>query len=96
MDTAGQEIGRIETRLRQMSARLDRLAAKADETQGDAQTEATLEYRKRIDFAKSKHAAVRGKLDAYRAANGEKWENFRGDVETAWRDWADAFKAAKQ
>lgn len=96
MDTAGQEIGKIETRLRQMSARLDRLSAKADEAQREEQTEAKLDYRRRIDFAKSKHAAVRGKLDAYRAANGEKWENFKGQVETAWRDWAAAFKAVKQ
>lgn len=95
MDTAGQEIGKIETRLRQMSTRLDRLAAEADDTQHEAQTEAELDYRRRIDLARSKHAVVRGKLDAYKAAKGEKWDNFRGGVEAAWRDWADAFSAVR-
>lgn len=95
MDTAGQELERIETRLRQMSTRLDRLVAKEDSNQREAQTEAELDYRRRIELARSKHAAVRGKLDAYKAANGEKWENFKGAVETAWRDWAAALKAVK-
>jgi multidrug resistance efflux pump len=96
METAGQEIGRIETRLRQLGAKLDKLAAKADEAQGEAETEATLDYRRLIDFAKSKQATVRGKLDAYKAANGQKWDNFKGAVELAWRELASAFKAVKQ
>ena len=96
MDTAGQEIGRIETRLRQLGAKLDRLAAKADEVQGEAQTEARAEYRKLIDLAKSKQEAVRGKLDAYRAAKGQTWDNFKGGVELAWHDLTAAFQALKQ
>jgi len=96
METAGQEIGRIETRLRQLGAKLDRLAAKAEDAQGEAQTEAKLEYRKLIDLAKSRQAAVRGKLDAYRAANGQNWENFKGAVELAWHDLAASLKALKQ
>jgi hypothetical protein len=96
METAGQEIGRIEMRLRQLGAKLDKLAAKADEARGEAQTEAKLEYRKLIDLAKSKQAAVRGRLDAYRAANGQTWDNFKGSVEVAWRDLTAAFNALKQ
>jgi hypothetical protein len=92
MESTGQEVGRIETRLRQLGTRLDRLAAKADETGAEAK----IEYRKQIDHIKEKHAVVQSKLNAFRAANGEKWDNFRGGVETAWRDLDDAFKSLKQ
>jgi hypothetical protein len=54
METAGQEVGRIETRLRQLGTRLDRLAAKVDETGAEAK----IEYCKQIDHAKDKHALV--------------------------------------
>ena len=54
MDSAGQEVGKIETRLRQLGAKLDKLVVKADE----AGTEVKVEYRKQIDCIKDKHAAV--------------------------------------
>ena len=92
METVGQEVGRIETRLRQLGAKLDKLVAKADE----AGTETTTDYRRSIDHIKDKQAVVQSKLNAYRAANGQKWDNFKGGVEIAWRDLADAFKASKQ
>jgi len=96
METPGQEIGRIETRLRQLGAKLDKLAAQADEAQNDIQAEAKLEYRKLIDVAKSKQAVVRDKLDAYRAAKGQTWANFKGAVELAWTDWTAALNALRQ
>ena len=92
MDTVGQEVGKIETRLRQLGTKLDRLVVKADE----AGTEVKIEYRKQIDHIKDKHAVVQGKLDAYKAAGGEKWDNFKVGVRTAWNDLEDAFKAVKQ
>ena len=92
MDTVGQEVGKIETRLRQLGMKLDRLVAKADE----AGAEVKLDYRKQIDHIKDKHAVVQGKLDAFRAASGEKWDHFKGGVRIAWNDLDDAFKALKQ
>jgi phage host-nuclease inhibitor protein Gam len=92
METTGQEVGRIEKRLRQLGTRLDRLAAKVDETGAEAK----IEYRKQIDHIKEKHAVVQSKLNAFRAANGQKWDHFKGGVETAWRDFEDAFKSLKQ
>jgi hypothetical protein len=91
METVGQEVGKIETRLRQLGTRLDKLVAKADE----AGTEAKTEYRKQIDCIKDKHALVQTKLTAFRAANGEKWDNFKSGVEIAWHDLEIAFKALK-
>jgi hypothetical protein len=91
MDSAGQEVGKIETRLRQLGAKLDKLVAKTDEVGADAQAD----YRKQIDNIKDKHAVVQSKLTAFRAASGQKWENFKGGVELAWHDLENAFKALK-
>jgi hypothetical protein len=86
METTGQEVGRIETRLRQLGTRLDRMLAKADEAGIHA-------LRDQITHAKDKHAVVQSKLNAFRAAHGEKWDHFRGSVEIAWRDLDSACKA---
>jgi hypothetical protein len=91
MKTVGQEVGRIETRLRQLGTKLDRLVVKIDETG----TEAQVEYRKRIDQAREMHTAVQSKMNAFKAANGQKWDNFKGGVEIAWRDLESAIKALR-
>jgi hypothetical protein len=92
METVGQVVGKIETRLRQLGTRLDRLVAKADE----AGTEAKNEHRQRLTHIKDKLAVVRSKLDAFRAAHGRRWDDFRGGIETAWHDLENALQALKQ
>jgi septation ring formation regulator EzrA len=91
METAGQEVGKIETRLRQIGTRLDRLVAKADAVGAEVRTD----YRNQIEHAKEKQTAVRDKLNAYRASSGQKWDNFKGGVESAWHELEEAFKALK-
>ena len=66
MDTTGQEVGKIETRLRQFGTKLDKLEANA----GEAVNEAKIDYRKQIDNIKDKRAVVQSKLNAFKAANG--------------------------
>jgi len=92
METACQQIAEIETRLRQLGAKLDRLSAKADETQDQVQTEVWLNYRRRLASAKNGQAVVRGKLEAYRAAHAH-CDNVREGIDVAWRDWASAYNA---
>jgi hypothetical protein len=92
MKTVGQEVGKIETRLRQLGGKLDRLVAKVEGTGTEAQSD----YRKCVEHIKDKHTAVQARLDAYRSAKGEKWDNFKGGVELAWHDLEKAFKAVHQ
>jgi phage I-like protein len=92
METPGQEVGKIETRLRQLGARLDRLLAKADA----AGTELKVDYRHQVDLVREKHAAVHDRLRTFRAAKGRKWDDFRGGVETAWYEFENALKALEQ
>jgi hypothetical protein len=92
METTGQQVGKIEARLRQMGSKLDKIGAKVDEGGPDANQE----YRKQIDDVKGKRALVHERLQAFRDARGQKWDNFRGGVEIALRDFWEAFKALKQ
>jgi hypothetical protein len=92
METPGQEVGKIETRLRQLGARLDRMVAKAD----TAGTELKVDYRSQVDHVREKYAAVHDRLRTYRAAKGRKWDDFRGGVELAWHDFEKALKALEQ
>jgi hypothetical protein len=86
--SAGQEVGKIETRLRQLGTKLDRLAALGAEMATDSQ----LEYRKQIDHIKGRHTAVLEQLQRFKDAGGQKWESFKGNIELAWSDLEQAFK----
>jgi hypothetical protein len=86
MESTGQEVGRIETRVRQFGTKLDRLLAQADADGG-----AESDYRRQLGEVKEKHATVRSRLDAFKAARGQKWDNFRNGVEAAWRETMEAF-----
>ena len=90
--TTGQDVMKIETRLRQLGTKLDRLAALEAEMAADSQ----LEYRQQIDHIKDRHTAVRVKLQTFKDAGGQKWEDFKGSVELAWQDLERAFKGIRQ
>lgn len=90
--TVGQEIKKIETRLRQLGTRLLRLEALGAEAIGSQPDE----YRKQIENAKDKHTAAREKLQEFKDAGGQKWASFKGSVELAWQDLEQAFRALRQ
>jgi hypothetical protein len=90
--TAGQEVEKIETRLRQLGTKIDQLAAQAADIANDTQ----VEYQKQINHIKDKHTVVRDKLQTFRAAGGQKWESFKGSIGLAWQDLEHAFKAVRQ
>jgi uncharacterized coiled-coil DUF342 family protein len=88
MDSVEDNVGKMETQLKKWGAKLDELIAKADE----AGAEAKVDYRKRIDDLKAKHHAATIKLDELKAAGSEKWETFKGGIESAWGELETAFK----
>lgn len=89
--SAGQEVEKIETRLRQLGGKLERLASLGSEMAENAQTE----YRKQIGHAKDKHTLVRDNLQKFRNAGGQNWESFKGNIAQAWRDFEEAFRAVR-
>jgi hypothetical protein len=81
-------IGKMETQLKQWGAKLDDMVAVAEE----AGAEAKLDYRKRIDYLKSKHQAAQLKLDELRAVGSDKWETLKAGIESAWNEVEGAFE----
>jgi hypothetical protein len=87
METVKAHVGKMEAELKQWGARLDELLAKADA----AGTEAKIGYRKRLDDLREKYVTAEKRLAALKAAGSDKWDTFKGGVETAWRELETAF-----
>ncbi len=91
MEKTEDNVGKLETQLKQWGARLDELVAKADR----AGTTARIDNRRRIDDLKAKVHAAQAKLDEVKTADSEKWETLKTGVESAWSDLELAFKKLK-
>ena len=89
--TAGQEVEKIETRLRQLGGKLDHLAGLGADMADDVH----IEYRKQIEHTKDKFTVVRDGLQKFRNSGGQSWESFKGKIALAWQDLERAFRAVK-
>lgn len=83
-----QDIGQVEAQLKQWGAKIDALIARANE----AGAEVKADYRRSIDDLNAKRQATQAKLDALRAASGDKWETFKTDLDSARHELEVAFK----
>jgi hypothetical protein len=88
MEKTEDNVGQLETQLKQWGAKLDEFVAKADR----AGTAARIDNRKRIDDLKAKVQAAQAKLDEVKTAGSEKWDTLKAGVESAWNDLETAFK----
>lgn len=81
-------VGKLEAQLQRWGSQLDGLVAKAQE----AGTEAKDDYRKAVADLRTKHQAAQAKLDELRTVGADKWDGFKGGVESAWSELEAAFK----
>jgi len=88
METMEAHVGKMESQLKQLGAKLDAIVAKAE----GFGAEAKAEHGRRIDDLKAKQKVARAKLDELKAAGSEKWETFKTGVETSWTELEAAFK----
>jgi len=88
MQTGEVDLGKMEAELMRWSAKLEELRARTPV----AGREATFDYRKRVDDMREKYEAAEEKIGELRAAGSAKWETFRGGIETAWSELADAYR----
>jgi hypothetical protein len=88
MEKTQENVGKLESQLKQWGARLDEFVAKTDK----AGTTARIDNRKRIDDLRAKCQAAQSKLDEVRTAGSERWEYFKNGVESAWGELEIAFK----
>jgi hypothetical protein len=88
MEKTQENVGKLESQLKQWGARLDEFVAKTDK----AGTTARIDNRKRIDDLRAKCRAAQSKLDEVRTAGSNKWETLKTGVESAWSELEIAFK----
>jgi hypothetical protein len=88
---AEANVDKMEAQLKLWIAQIDSLAAKADM----AGAKAGIDYRLSLDDLKVKRAVAQSKVDEFKAAGIEKWEEFRAGIECAWSDLESAFQELK-
>ncbi len=81
-------ITRLEDQLELWGARLKEAIAKGEV----AGQEAKIGSRKQTDELKAKIDAAQAKLQALKAAGSDKWDTFKADIDSSWKELEDAFK----
>jgi len=81
---------KLEARLDEWKAEIDKLKAKAAGAEADAQ----LQYEKEIDNLQKRQAEARQKLEELRKAGDDAWEDMKAGIENAWSELQDAMGKA--
>ncbi len=81
---------KLEARLDEWKAEIDKLKAKAAGAEADAQ----LQYEKEIDNLQKRQAKAREKLKELRNAGDDAWEDMKAGMENAWSELQDAMGRA--
>jgi len=81
---------KMEAQLREWSAKIDLLKAKAEKAKADAK----ITYLKQIEELRSKQESVKQKIHEFKESGDEAWEDFKEGVEEAAADLKKALKRA--
>jgi hypothetical protein len=81
---------KLEAQLAEWNAAIDKLKAKADKAEAEAQ----IEYYKQIEDMQVKQEAAREKLTELKEAGEGGWEDLKVGLESAWNSLGDAVKSA--
>ncbi|MEC9491135.1 hypothetical protein [Flexistipes sp.] len=81
---------KLQGKLDEWSAEIEKLKAKADSAEADAQ----LEYYKQIEELQSMQEAVSKKLDELKEAGDDAWEDLKAGMDNAWDSLSSAIKSA--
>ena len=81
---------KLQAQLDECAAEINKLKAKADKAEADAQ----IEYYKQIEELKSKQATMNEKLAELKEASEDAWEDLKSGVESAWDSLGSAIKSA--
>jgi len=92
MDDKSAYRQKLEARLDQWRADIDKLQAKAVEASADAR----MEYEEQIEKLRGQQEEALQKLKELDDASGEAWKDLRGGIEKAWDNLGDAVKNATQ
>ena len=81
---------KLEAQLDEWTADINKMKAKADKADADAQ----LEYYKQIEELRSKQETAQEKLEELKEAGEGAWEDLKTGVELAWSSLGEALKSA--
>lgn len=81
---------KIQAQLDEWSAEINKLKAKADKAEADAQ----LEYYKVIEELRFKQEAANSKFEELKETSGDAWEDIKAGMDSAWDSLGDALKSA--
>ena len=82
---------KLEAKLKEWNAEIEKLEAKAAKAKADAR----INYNEKLEDVKRKREAAREKLSELKGAGENAWENLKAGVENAWQSLEDAVKSAK-
>lgn len=92
MDDKNAYRQKLEARLDQWRAEIDRLQAKAAEADADAR----IEYDRQIEDLRGRQADAQSRLEEFDSASDEAWTDLKGGIEQAWNDLGTAVKKASE
>ncbi len=81
---------KLQAKLDEWSADIDKLKAKADSAEADAQ----LEYYKEIEELRTMQETASKKLDELRDASDDAWEDLKAGIDSAWDSLSRSIKSA--
>jgi chromosome segregation ATPase len=81
---------KLQTQLDEFSAEIDRLKARADKTEADAEPW----HHKQVEALQEKHKLAKEKLGELRESGDDAWEDLKDGIASAWDSVSVALKSA--
>jgi hypothetical protein len=92
MDKKDLYIEKLNAQLKEWSASIDVLKARADKAAADMK----IGYQKQVDDLKAKRDSAQAKVNELKTAGGAAWERMTAAIEKSWADIKAAFDKAKE
>ena len=84
-------VRKMQAKLEEWNADIDRLSAKASEVSGDLQSE----YNEQIAALKAKQAAARDKIEEMQKSGESAWQDLKAGIDLAWTAIGESIDSAK-
>lgn len=82
---------KLQSKLDEWNAEIDKLKAKADSAEADAQ----LEYHKQIEELRAMQDEAGKKFDELKEAGDDAWEDLKAGIDRAWDSLSSSIKSAR-
>ena len=83
-------VKKLQAKLDEWSAEIDKLKAKAEGASADVQ----IEYNKQVNELQEKQKAANDKLAELKEASGDTWEELKNDMDSMWSSLERTFRSA--